>query len=228
MTVPQAAHQAPAVYVPLFDRLDSTYLHPTPFRTAEKCIEFWSTVEIPDVIVDQAVIAYPKSFEQEVDRRINEEMEAFHQRWFAANPQPAKDKHIPEWEAKFSAEREQHRLSVVGPIEDAVRSKRPDGLGEYDVTQLIRAAQMWYHSPNFERFPEEDEKVRSHPIELYDGFLTVEEIENLYKLESIHDSIARIYPDDSTDRIVSALENIGEDTLAVQQEIIRGTDQLRS
>lgn len=219
-------HKEPEQSVRLFDRTDCTYLHPTPFRTAEKCIEFWSTVEIPDAIVDQAVAAYEKSLDAEVDRRIEAVMEAFHREWFTANPQPAKEKHIPEWDAKFKAEREQYRLSIVGTVEDAVRSERPDGLGEYDVTQLIRAAQMWYHSPNFERFPEEDEKVRTHPIELYDGFLTVEEIERRYQLEAIHDSIARVYPDNSTDRIVDALSSLGDDTFAVQQQVLRSADQL--
>lgn len=221
-----ASPSHPEAAVPLFDRMDSTYLHPTPFRTAEKCIAFWSTVEIPDAIVDQASDAYLKANDNELDVRMTEEMEAWQQRWFAANPQPAKEKHIPEWEAKFKAEREQYRLAILPRVQEEMAENRPSGLGEYDATQLIRAAQMWYHAPSPSKYPEEDEKVRDHQIELFDGYMTVEEIEVRYGLSRIHDAIRRIYPDDSTDRIVDALSSLGEDNLAIQQEIIRSADQL--
>lgn len=208
--------------------MDSTYLHPTPFRTAEKCIAFWSTVEIPDPIVDQASMAYIQANEQELDVRMREEMESWQQHWFAANPQPLKEKHIREWDAKFKAEREQYRLATLERVQAELAELRPAGLGEYDATQLIRAAQMWYHAPSQSKYPEEDERVRDHQIELYDGYMTVEEIEVRYGLSRIHDAIRRIYPDNSTDRIVSALESIGEDNLAIQQEIIRSSDQLNN
>lgn len=212
--------------VQLFDRLDGTFLHPAPFKTAEKCIEFWSTVEIPDEIIDQVTEAYHQAWEAESDARIDAAMEAWQQQWFAANPQPTRDKHIAEWDAKFKAEREPYRLSVVSVVEEQLASERPQYLGEYDAPQLIRAARMWYHAPNADRFPEEDAKVGGHPIELFDGFTTVDEIEEKYKLSSIGPSMERIYPDDSTDRIVDALSSLGDDTFAVQQQVLRSADQL--
>lgn len=210
----------PESHVQLFDRMDSTFLHPTPFKTAEKCIQFWSTVEVPDPIVDQVVAAYAEFRSGEVDTRMDEIMLEWQRKWFEANPQP-KDKHIPEWDAKYQSERETYRLQVLPEVEAAVAVERPQGLGEYDVTQLIRAAQMWYHSPSFSRFPEEDEIVRNHQIELFDGFLSVEEIEEKYGLERIHHAMTRIIPDNSTDRIVAALESVDAGLTHVQQEIIQ-------
>lgn len=209
----------PESHVQLFDRMDSTFLHPTPFRTAEKCIQFWSSVEIPDAIVDQVVAAYAESRSGEVDTRMEETMLDWQRKWFAANPQP-KDKHIPEWDARYQSEREAYRLQVLPEIEAAVAVERPQALGEYDVTQLIRAAQMWYHSPDYTRFAEEDELVRNHQVELYEGFLTVEEIEEKYGLEKIHPAMARIAQDDALATIVDEIRGLGAGITGVQQEII--------
>lgn len=212
---PVAVQDSPGSYLPLHDRMDGTFLHPTPFKTAEKCIRFWSTVEIPDVIVDQVAVAYAQVKSDEVDTRMDEVMLEWQRQWFAANPQP-KDKHIPAWDAKYQSEREAYRLKVLPGVE----AERPQGIGEYDATQLIRAAQMWYHSPNYVRFPAEDEIVRNFQIELHGGLMTVEEIENLYGLERVHHAMTRIIPDFSTDRIVSTLELVVHAVTDVEKQII--------
>lgn len=200
--------------VQLFDRMDGTFFHPAPFKTAERCIEFWATVEIPDQIVDQVADAY---HEAEVDERMDQIMEEWQQNWFRANPQP-KDKHIPAWDAKYQAEREEYRLQALESLGDG--PDRPLHLGSYDLPQLVRAAQIWRHAPNPERFPEEDAKACNYEFELFDGVMSVREIERKYRLSRFREELSRIAPDDSTDRIVAALGVLDEGNLAIQQDII--------
>lgn len=206
----------PEAPIQLFDRMDGTFFHPAPFKTAEKCLSFWSTVEVPDQIIDQLADAY---HEAEVDLRMEQIMEKWRQDWFKANPQP-KDKHIPAWDAKYKAEHEEYRLQALENLSEDENAERPLHLGEYDLPQLVRAAQIWRHAPAYSRFPEEEAKALDHPIELYEGCLTVDEIEEKYKLSRFHDELSRIAPDDSTDRIVAALGVLDEGNLAIQQDII--------
>lgn len=222
------AWQTPSGHVALFDRMDGTFTHPAPFKTAEKCIEFWATIEIPDAIVDRLADAY---HDAEVDIRMEAIMEEWRVRWFAANPQPA-HRHLESWEEKYQTEREEYRLSSLATLTDG--PDRPLYLGQYDLPQLIRAAQVWRHAPNPDRFPEEDAMACNYPFELFDDVLTVREIERKYRLSRFKDILSDA-SDTTTDRVVESLESVvgslevlDEALVAVQQEIIMSRTQAPS
>ena len=218
------AWQTPSGHVALFDRMDGTFTHPAPFKTAEKCIEFWATIEIPDAIVDRLADAY---HDAEVDIRMEAIMEEWRVRWFAANPQPA-HRHLESWEEKYQTEREEYRLSSLSALADGPDQSRPLYLGEYDLPQLVRAAQIWRHAPAYSRFPEEESKALDHSIELYDCSMTVDEIETKYELSRFHGALSQTASYAAVDRIVEGLEavleplveRLDQGLVAVQQEII--------
>lgn len=216
-----ASHTHPESQVQLFDRMDGTFLHPAPFKTASSCIAFWSTVEIPDQIIDQFTGAYAEMCVREIDIEMGLTMGAWEQTWIAENPQPKKEKDIPEWEAKFQSERESYRLEILPQVEQGLLNARPDQVGRYDAPQLVRAAQMWIHAPNGGRFPEEEAKVSSHAVELFDGVLTVDEIETKYRLSQLQEAIRRIIVEDPMEKLVESLDTTNDRLLDVHKEIIR-------
>lgn len=176
--------------VRLFDRTDGSFLKPSPSRTADHCINFWSTVEIPDAIIDQVEKAYREGRAREVNQEMDTAMDAWERQWSGANPQPKR--HVEDWQARFEQEREAYRQEIL-----PAATARPTALGTYDSRQLIRAAQMYYHAPNKNRFPEETEKVLDHEIELFDEVLTVRQIERKYGLWDYHFAMEAVFKDDS-------------------------------
>lgn len=185
--------------VRLFDRNDGSFLKPSPSRTAEHCINFWSTVEIPDAIIDQVEKVYRDARAAEVTNEMDTYMDKWEREWLAANPEP-KTKHVDEWKARFEQEREAYRLSILPTV-----SVRPEKLGSYDSRQLVRAAQMLFHAPNFNRFPEETDKVLEHEIELYDEVLTVRQIEMKYGLYQLHYAMESVFKDNAEESILRQL-----------------------
>lgn len=194
--------------IPLHDRMDGTYRHPSPSSTAEHCINFWSTVQIPDEIVLQANGAYYRARQREIDDDMTEIMRLWTIEWLKSNPEPpekgrpyaikaAKDAHSARWRK----EHEVHRLSVLPKSE----AKRAERLMIYDNVQLVRVAQMVSRAP---RDPVQREEVLNYPIELRDGQSTVREIYKTYRLDWIVDSIRAIDEPDSPEDISSDVEGI--------------------
>lgn len=146
----------PDTPVPLFDRMDGSFLHPSPSSTAEHCVEFWSTVEVPDAIISQSEAAYLKDRDREVDDDMVAAMATWTDDWAARNPEGKKTpKSTEERNAKYRSEHEAHRLSILHGVE----AKRPPYMGSYDSRQPIRAHQMITNRPNSSKFPEESDKV---------------------------------------------------------------------
>lgn len=188
--------------VQLFDRMDGSFFHPSPFKTAESCIRFWSTIEIPDAIVDQFVDDFHDAQVKLVDDEMYRYMHAWESEWLAKNPKPERSE-LKAWEAKYDREREEYRLSILPDVE----ATHPSALGRYDIPQLIRAAQMWTHAPNA-RFGDEQDKVGSHLVELFDGSMTVDQIEAKYQFSRFQESLRRVRVNDPTDKLMQVLDRI--------------------
>jgi hypothetical protein len=205
--------------VKLFDRTDGSYLHPSPSATAEHCITFWSNVEIPDEIISQSESAYYADRVQEVEDDMNSAMAAWTDEWAERNPESAKmtPKLIEERNAKYRSEHEAHRLSILPGVE----AKRPEVMGEYDARQLIRAYQMVANRPNSTKFPEESEKVLSHPVQLFDETLTVREIQHKYGLHRIGSVIEGKAKVDEGQAVLDAIGHTNQLLAGISTEIIR-------
>lgn len=207
--VPEGGQFAAATHaespVKLFDRNDGTFLKPSPSSTAEHCIGFWSNVAIPDEIVSQLETVYYQTRLNEVEQQVDDQTEAWATQWIAENPQPRRESHVAEWNARFAAERE----AFMVPLREQLQSERPAKLGSYDSRQLVRAAQMLYHSPNAAKFPpEENIKVRDHQIELYNEMLTVEEIETKYNLYKLHYCLERVFEDNTEKEMLEEMRTM--------------------
>lgn len=211
-TEPQTAGSLPKV--PLFDRVDGSFFNPSPSSTAEHCISFWNTVAIPDAIIYQVMATYYEKRKSEVESGVAQRVAEWKANWLQENPQPRFK--VDQWEAKFQVE---HATIKARAVED-LTNERPMKLGSYDSRQLVRAAQMFYHLPNPNRSPKENIKVRDHGIELYDETLTVEQIEDKYKLHRIHYSMETTFVDTTMTQILQAIKDVNSNLSIVSEEVI--------
>jgi hypothetical protein len=193
---------APAIR--LFDRNDGTFLKPSPSATAEHCIRFWNTVQIPDEIIWQVEAEYRNGRTVEVDQKMRAAMDAWQADWERANPAPRKPRDLEAYQARFRSEYEEYRQSILPSVE----ASRPDALGEYDSRQLIRAAQMYAHAPADDKFPGESQKVFDERIELFDEVLTVLQIEERYALSRLGHAMDRILPSVRERTLVESAETM--------------------
>lgn len=208
----------PDTPVPLFDRNDGSYLHPSPSATAEHCITFWSTVEIPDDIITRSSVAYNLDRDREVDDDMTAAMAEWTDDWAAKNPEGKKTpKSTEERNVKFRAEHEAHRLSILPGVE----AKRPMGMGSYDSRQLIRAYQMVVNRPNPDKFPEESEKVLNHEIQLFDETATVRDIHNKYQLYRIGNHVKGLVKPDEGQAVLDAIGETNALLAGINTELVR-------
>lgn len=204
--------------VKLFDRNDGSYLYPSPSATAEHCITFWSTIEIPDDIIDRTASAYYADRAQEVEDDMNAAMAEWTNEWAAKNPEGKKTaKATEERNQKYRVEHEAHRQSILPDVE----AKRPDRMGAYDARQLVRSYQMARNRPNPQRFPEESEKVLDHEIQLFDETLTVRDIQIKYQLHRIGNTIEGQNKPDEGQRVLDAIGQTNILLAGINQEIVR-------
>lgn len=176
--------------------MDGTYYHPAPSATAEHCINFWVTVEIPDGIISQVEDAYYAERQQGINEHMKEAMRAWTVEWMKTNPEPgnwASKYDIEDYNQRWRDEHEVHRVKVLPEVE----ARRPLALGSYDSTQIIRAAQMVRHCP--------DPKVMMHPVELFDSEMAVHEIHKLYKTSPISPYTVALVKPDYELRIIEAI-----------------------
>jgi hypothetical protein len=202
----------------LFDRYDGTFLKPGPSSTAEHCITFWDTVAIPDVIITQAEEVYARKRAKEVEEGLEAQVSAWAQQWLQENHQPKKKADIDAWNARFAAERE----PFMTRVREELTAVRPMWLGSYDSRQLVRAAQMYFHIPHPHKFPEENIKVRDHPLDLFNEVLTVEEIEAKYSLYSMHGALEQVFEDTTQKDILGDLQFLNTNIEVIRDEIIEG------
>ena len=108
--------------------MDGTYYHPAPSATAEHCINFWATVEIPDRIITQVEDAYYDDRQREIKEDIDEIMRTWSAEWVKANPEPgnwAGEDKVEEYNQRWRDAHEVHRLKVLPEVE----ASRPLALG---------------------------------------------------------------------------------------------------
>lgn len=207
------AHNHAEAPIRLFDRTDGSFLNPAPSATADHCIRFWSSVEIPDEIIDQVVVEYAKMRSTEIDRDMENAMAQWRTHWEDQNPVPKRG--LEEYQERFKAEYEQHRQAIL----PGVSAKRPERLGQYDVPQLIRATKMMIHRPNPGRFPGEELKVMNEPVELFNETLTVAQIDEKYNLYEVKHAMERIHRTDNG-ALLTALEVQSEQLSGIHTQLV--------
>lgn len=199
--------------IKLFDRTDGSFLNPAPSATAEHCIQFWSNVDIPDEIIDQVVTEYAKDRSAEIDEDMKQVMAQWTTHWQDQNPAPKRN--IEEYNERYRLEHENHRLSILQSVTD----KRPEQLGQYDTRQLIRATKMLIHRPHPDRFPGEETTVLDEPVELWDGTLSVRQIEQKYRLTRVRYAMEKIFKSDS-EALLAAMETQSETLSGIREQLI--------
>lgn len=209
-----AAHPHAESPVKLFDRTDGSFFKPSPSSTADHCITFWSNVTIPDEIIRQVEVTYMERRKAEVEAGVSQRVDDWKQGWLQENPKPRL--RVDEWEARF---REEH-AAAAAQARESLTAERPMLLGLYDSRQLVRAAQMLYHAPNSSRFFDEHIKVRDHEIELFNETLTVEQIEDKYKLFGMHFAVERIFEDTTEKQILESINALNENLSIVSESVI--------
>lgn len=200
--------------VKLFDRTDGSFFNPSPSSTADHCISFWSSIQIPDEVIYQVMATYLEKRKSEVEQGATQRAADWKQSWLQENPKPRF--RVDEWEARF---RDEHAAFKAKAVED-LTNERPMKLGNYDSRQLVRAAQMFYHLPNPHRFREENLKVRDHEIELYDETLTVEEIEDKYRLHRLHYAMESVFEDNTEKQILEGINALNSNMSVLSEEVI--------
>lgn len=207
--------------VRLFDRGDGTFLKPSPSATADHCIDFWSRIDVPDVVIDQVFEEYAVFRNKEIVDRLEEEMSAWATAWNAEerNAPPKKPgKDLERLQARYQEEFHAHQES----IKPRIFAEHPNQIGAYDARQLVRATQMRIHRPHPAKFPEETAKVMAHEIELFDETLTVEQIDEKYRLTNIKHAMQSIFPPKPNPEVQEALdylERINENLVHQRNEL---------
>lgn len=203
--------------VKLFDRHDGTYLHPSPSATAEHCINFWANIEIPDEIISQVESAYYNDRQQEIVDDMEDAMRDWTVEWMKTNPEPGKREGsdaTEQYNQRFRKEHEEYRQQIIPEVE----GRRPIALGSYDSKQIIRAAQMGYHCPNEDLFPDEVPKVMENPVELFAGEMPVYQILRTYGIKRIMPYILEMVKDDTEAKMLEAIGTTNELLSAWQYE----------
>jgi hypothetical protein len=215
MTSEGTNRQPQEASIKLFDRTDGSFLNPAPSATAEHCIEFWTHVEIPDEIIDQVFDAYAKDRKEEIDSDMDQAMAQWREQWVADNPAPRGGRQLEDHQARYTADFEQHRLSIL----PGIVAKRPEGLGQYDARQLIRTTKMIINRPHPSKFPGESDKVLAEKIELFDEELTVMEIERKYRLSRVRIAMEKIFRND-TEALLRAVESQSEELAGIREQLV--------
>jgi hypothetical protein len=200
--------------VKLYNRAGGSFFWPWPSSTAEHCISFWSSVEVPDEIISQFVSTYHERRKNEVAQGAAQRTDEWKQKWLQENPKPRFK--TDDWEAKFQSD----RAHFTAQVTDELTNERPMKLGLYDARQLILAAQMLYHLPDSRKFPAENIKVRDHAVELYQETLTVEQINDKYKLFSLHYALERVFEDPVQKQILQCVRDLNSNMSVLSEEVI--------
>ncbi|MGK3708804.1 hypothetical protein [Arthrobacter sp. IK3] len=191
--------------VRLFDRGDGSFMKPSPSATAEHCIGFWSSIEVPDEVIDQVIAEYAVFRTEEINARIESEMSSWVRAWKAENIPPKREgRELDRFQARYTEEFNAYQES----IKPGIFAEHPNQLGSYDVRQLVRATQMRRHRPHPAKFPEETAKVMDHEIELFDEVLTVGEIDEKYRLTNVARAMDSIFPPKPNPEVQEALEQL--------------------
>jgi hypothetical protein len=203
--------------VKLFNRSDGSFLKPSPSSTAAHCIDFWSNVSIPDEVIEQAERTYASVRAEEIAADLKTATDAWTATYMANKPRPARaGREADRWDAQYASDLDEYAAS----IEDDITTSRPRYLGSYDARQIVRAAQMFYHRPHSVKFPEESQRVLNYQVELFDGVMTVEEIEHVYQMHKIHFCLEEIQKDDHLQRLmVDRLTEVSGGIRGVHQEL---------
>ncbi|XKH58641.1 hypothetical protein LG293_16450 (plasmid) [Citricoccus nitrophenolicus] len=197
----------------LFDREDGSFLNPPASRTAEHCIKFWSTVEIPDEIVVAFRDAQRAEREQRVQPYRQAEFDAWYQQWAPSNPGATAQQWTPAWE----------QYAKTNGVEERLEEKVPS-LAYQDASQAIRALQMIRMAPDEQRWPEETQTVREHQIETFRGVVPALELCKTHKLIRVAGVLdrmpeQRVQGDGLNPAIVQALNQLIQETRGVRDDL---------
>lgn len=174
---------------------DGSWFFPPKPRSASQSADFWEKSKVPDEVLYQFLDAYKARFEEYSLTRWREDMGRWAEKYKEENPEPTSI--FPGAKKKWDADFHEASKAAQDEIALAAYSERPSMIARYDARPLARAAQMYMFAPSKHRNPEEYAKAMSHPVELFDETLTVQEIERKYGLSEITSSLTEITQDTS-------------------------------
>lgn len=210
---------------------DGTWFFPPRPRSAAQSANFWENCHVPDEILDQFRRVYSANWDDDVAIRVRAGLDDWEKDYRAQNPAP---KVFLSTAAKDKYEEELRRVKVEESEDlrnDALR-ERPRVMHVYDTRALARAARMFQFAPLESRQPDEYRKAMEHPVDLYDEVLTVEEVEQKYRLSDIVASLDEVFPDtgkqDELIETVSSVKNAVEVMNAQYARIIEDMEEARN
>lgn len=166
----------------VYDREDATFEYPSLASSARYCINFWSSVRIPDGVYTQFhnehhLQRVSTINTDEIRATVQKDADDIYFEWGEANPEDAQD-------AELSAQKWQEivdevRSNIVGPPMDP-----------RDAPVIARAALMFHNAPG-EQFVDEREMVLNHEVQLVGGMTTIAEVAEAYRTDEIYWSVSQ-------------------------------------
>lgn len=205
----------------LYDRTTGTCFNPPMASTAERGLEFWEQVEIPDITIQRARLLYNAQQRFDFAAHIQGLIDAHMQQWRDANPQPRTDSRLTHW-VQARAEEEQHFTGEVSEREHETyfSEENPEYMDAVEAQQIVRAWFARRNGPNSQRFPGEFEKTEAHEVELYAGTETIGTLNRRYQLNRFADQLETV-PDPAADAIYNMQVVLG----GILHRIENGTDR---
>lgn len=175
-----------------------TFHHPPYLGTAEECIAYFKRVEIDDATIEQFQNASVERALEQYNDVLRERVDAAAGEWEKQNPQPAKMKHIPEWEkARRAFEDQEAQRLRTGELDSFEAAGVTPAVHDADAQTTIRTYQMARFSPND---PEEEAKIAEHRVQLHSTGedLSVKELHSRHKHPIMIDALNKL-PDKNSD-----------------------------
>lgn len=186
-----------ALSLSVYNRPDASFLFPSPSSTAEYCIRFWSTTNIPDGVFKQFFsrrTGSRKTLEGDQDflETIRDLTEHSLENWLDENSDATEE------------ETDTRRSQLSAETFDRFAGK---AMHPSDVPVIARAAMMFHNAPS-EDFLEEREAVMDFEVTLVNGRMTVAEIADLYKTEAAYLSLSTEPVNPGDEMMYGAISNL--------------------
>lgn len=175
-----------------------TFHHPPYLETAEETIAFFNRVEVDDATIEQFQAAARERSLEEYGQALTAAAEESAQEWEKSNPQPAKPKHVPQWEQSrrefVDTERERLRTGELGSYEAAGVTPV---VNDRDAQTIIRTYQMARYAPSD---PDERQKVADYRVHLRrtGEEVTARDLASMYDHPIMIDALNKL-PDKNSD-----------------------------
>lgn len=186
----------------LYDRGTGTCFNPPLSTTAEKALEFWEQVEIPDITIERAKNLYNEQQRVDFAGHLRSVVTEHMQQWETKKPYP---KFVQSRQNDWARNRAEEEADFTADISEAeseifFNEENPERMKTTEAQQITRAWFAYRNGPNPELFPGELEKLCEHEVELFRGSETIVTLLDRYRLTRFAAQLNKV-PDPTSDAI---------------------------